>query len=226
MDSMFERNKAFYSDEEQRALKNGVVLQVGVGGIGGVTSELLVRSGLGTLILVDGDRFEVTNLNRQIGATQETLGEFKAIAMAKRLKTINPDANVVVVNEYLTEDWGEVIPTTEINISSVDLIIDGVDGMVEKTIVSNYAKKFKKTLVAGGINMYNYWVAVFDGTKGVRDLFPNPNYSKASVNQCILFMCSSMMAMFACNFLTKKLRGRNFAFRYKNSAKEITRMRV
>lgn len=226
MDMMFERNKDFYSEEEQNNLKNSTVLQFGVGGIGCVTAELLVRSGVGTLILVDGDSFEITNLNRQLGATQNTLGINKAVSMAERLKSINPNVNIIAIPQFLTKKWNNIIPTTDINIKEkVDIIIDATDGIANRILVSDYAKKCEKKLVSGRIHRYNYWVAVLDETKHIRNFIKNVPKLKPVVNQCILFMCSSMMALFVCNILTNKTNDINFVIRYNHKEKSMKKER-
>jgi molybdopterin/thiamine biosynthesis adenylyltransferase len=224
---MFERNKGFYSEEEQIKLKNSTVLQIGVGGIGCVTAELLVRSGVGTLILVDGDSFEVTNLNRQIGATQNTLGQNKAVAMSERLKSINPDVNIITVTQFLDKKWGKIIPTTNINVKEkIDIIIDATDGIVNKILVSDYARENGKKLVSGRIYKYSYWVAVLDDTKSVNDFTKNRLGLTPIVNQCTLFECSARMALFVCNSLIERLKDINFVLRYNNKTKTLNKERL
>ena len=70
------------------------VTVVGLGGVGGYVVEVLARSGVGTLTLIDGDKVEESNLNRQIAALRSTIGAYKAKALAERVKGINPHCKV------------------------------------------------------------------------------------------------------------------------------------
>lgn len=225
MESMFERNKDFYSEEEQTKLRNSVVLQFGVGGIGCITSEILVRSGVGTIILVDKDTFSISNLNRQIGATQETIGLSKVEVMAKRLKSINPNVSIIKVNEFLDESWKNIIPTTDIDIHSVDIVIDATGGVENKILVSDYAKKYNRKLVSGRVYKYNYWIAILHG-KTVDDFATNRQGLTPIVTQGVLFMCAGMMSKFICGILLNRIKGYNYLYRYKNNTLELSRTKI
>ena len=82
------------SEEEQEKFKNAKVTVIGCGGIGGLTIEMLARMGVGELVLVDEDAFDLSNLNRQTLSTHENLGQAKSEVAAKRVKEINPYVNV------------------------------------------------------------------------------------------------------------------------------------
>ncbi len=86
----WERNFPSLSAPEQLRLFRSAVLVAGLGGLGGFLAELLARVGVGRLLLADGDHFTPANLNRQLLATQETLGLSKAVVTARRLREINP----------------------------------------------------------------------------------------------------------------------------------------
>lgn len=224
MEDMFERNRSFYSEEEQEKLKNSVVLQFGVGGIGCITSEILVRSGVGTIILVDKDVFTISNLNRQIGATQETIGLSKVEVMAERLKSINPNVNVVKVNEFLDESWDNIIPTTNIDVHSIDIVIDATGGIENKILVSNYAKKYTRKLVSGRIYKYDYWVALLDG-KTINDFIKTRLGNSPIVTQSSLFMCAGMMSRFISDTILDRLKVYNCVYYY-TDGQEITSRRI
>lgn len=85
-----ERQRGLLSPQEQAAVARARVSVLGQGGVGGVAAELLARAGVGGLTICDGDRFEASNLNRQVGAASSTLGRAKAEVMAERLADINP----------------------------------------------------------------------------------------------------------------------------------------
>ena len=80
--------------EAQEKLRRAKVIVFGIGGVGGFAAEALVRAGVGTLAFVDGDCVDITNLNRQIIATHDTIGRPKAEVMRERAHRINPMANV------------------------------------------------------------------------------------------------------------------------------------
>ena len=82
-------------------IEHAHVLCAGLGGVGGIAAELLVRTGVGEMTIVDGDVIEDSNRNRQIIATTETAGMLKADAMAKRLMTLNPDLKLHVFPLFL-----------------------------------------------------------------------------------------------------------------------------
>lgn len=92
--SRYERNK--FSKKEQKKLKNAKVVIFGCGGLGGGAAESLVRIGVGKLLLVDFDVFEMSNLNRQMFSTSKNLGKLKAKVLKKELKLINPDTRIQI----------------------------------------------------------------------------------------------------------------------------------
>ncbi|MCM1367471.1 MAG: ThiF family adenylyltransferase [Roseburia sp.] len=104
MSKRFDRTIALLGEDKFRALKAADVLIVGLGGVGGAVVECLARSGIGSFMLVDGDVFEPTNLNRQILCTEATLGSHKTEAAKDRIAAIDPAARVSVVTEYVTAD--------------------------------------------------------------------------------------------------------------------------
>ncbi len=85
-------------------IKKQVVVVLGLGGVGGYAAESLARSGIGTLILVDYDIVDITNLNRQIIATKETIGKSKAACWQDRIKLINEDCQVKIIEDKITPD--------------------------------------------------------------------------------------------------------------------------
>lgn len=93
----WQRQRGLLSPREQEALAGARVSVLGQGGVGGVAAELLVRAGVGRVSICDGDRFEASNLNRQVGATRDSLGRDKAEVMAERLRAINPELDLRVL---------------------------------------------------------------------------------------------------------------------------------
>ena len=94
MEAPFDRNFPALTQQEQRQLWESHVCVVGCGGLGGYIIEYLARVGVGRLTVVDGDRFEPSNLNRQLLCTQPLLGSLKAEAAAARIRSIHPEITV------------------------------------------------------------------------------------------------------------------------------------
>lgn len=108
----------------------------GIGGVGGYVAEALARSGIGHLDLIDNDTVNITNINRQIIATHDTIGQLKTEAMKKRILSINPNAVINTFNVfYLPENSGQF------DFSEYDYIVDAVDTVTAKIEIIVNAKK-------------------------------------------------------------------------------------
>lgn len=127
MDNRFSRTELLLGEGAMAVLKASRVAVFGVGGVGGYAVEALVRSGIGQLDLIDSDRVCLSNLNRQIIASQDTLGEFKVDAAKRRALSINPECKVNTYKLfYLPETAGEF------DFTQYDYIIDAVDTVKAK----------------------------------------------------------------------------------------------
>lgn len=100
---MFQRLELLIG-EKRNVLKNIPILLVGIGGVGGYVLECLLRSGFERLTLVDPDCFDLSNINRQILATQDTIGKSKVEIAKERAFQINPNANITIIPKRLTKD--------------------------------------------------------------------------------------------------------------------------
>lgn len=116
------RNAGFLSAQEQVRLRDSAVFVCGVGGMGGAAAQSLVRAGLGRIALADPDRFEASNLNRQVFATTETIGREKTYATADALLKINPDLDVEIVGA----DWVEHLPAL---LTRCPVVVNGMDDL-------------------------------------------------------------------------------------------------
>lgn len=101
MANWLERTELIVGAEKIEKLKNAHVLIVGLGGIGSFAGEFIARAGVGTITLIDGDAFDITNKNRQLTALDSTIGRNKAVVLAERIKDINPDVKLNVVQEFV-----------------------------------------------------------------------------------------------------------------------------
>ena len=121
------RTRALLGEDGVNRLKNSHVAVFGLGGVGGHLSEALARAGVGELTVIDGDTVSPSNVNRQIIATQNTVGRPKAEVMAERILSINPECKVHPINLfYLPEN------ADEIDLSQFDFIADAVDTVAAK----------------------------------------------------------------------------------------------
>lgn len=125
----FEREKLLIGDKIE-VLKNKTILVLGLGGVGGYVVESLVRCGIGNLILVDYDKVDITNINRQIIATYSNIGRLKTECFKDRIADINKECNVTLINEFYGKDNRDILFNQKI-----DYIIDCCDSLDSKKIL-------------------------------------------------------------------------------------------
>lgn len=123
----FSRTELLLGREAMERLARAHVAVFGLGGVGGYAAEALVRSGIGALDLVDSDRVSLTNLNRQILATHETLGRYKADAARERVLAINPEAVVSARKVFYGPDTAGAFDFTQ-----YDYVVDAIDTVTGK----------------------------------------------------------------------------------------------
>ncbi len=123
----FSRTRMLIGNEGMERLKEAKVAVFGIGGVGGFVVEALARSGVGALDLIDNDKVSLTNLNRQIIATQETIGKYKTQVMKERILSINPKAVVETHECFYLPQTAE-----EFNFADYDYVVDAVDTVTAK----------------------------------------------------------------------------------------------
>ncbi len=124
----FSRNGLFWGEENQKLLSSKNVAVFGLGGVGGFCAEALARAGVGNLTIVDFDRVSESNINRQIIALHSTVGLKKTELFEKRLKDINPDINLKIVDDFYNED--ELV--IDFSCCRYDYVADAIDTMRSK----------------------------------------------------------------------------------------------
>ena len=130
------RTELLIGTEGLDKLKNSKVIVFGVGGVGSFTVEALTRAGVGELILVDNDTVCISNLNRQIHATYNTVDKVKVEVMKERILTINKNCNVITKEVFVTEDnIPEIIP------ADIDYVVDAIDTVSSKLALAEYCYK-------------------------------------------------------------------------------------
>ena len=122
MKEQFVRTALLLGERGVERLERARVAVFGIGGVGGYTVEALARSGVGHFLLVDSDRVALSNLNRQIIATLDTVGRYKTQVMKERILSINPDAEVET-----RECFFFFFDAEEFDFSGLDYVVDAVD---------------------------------------------------------------------------------------------------
>ena len=135
MEDMFSRTRMLLGDAAMDRLKRARVAVFGVGGVGGHVVEALTRSGVGALDLIDSDRVELSNLNRQIIATQGTLGMLKVDAARQRVLSINPDCQVQTHPIFFLPETADQFDFTQ-----YDYVVDAIDTVAGKLQLIEAAK--------------------------------------------------------------------------------------
>ena len=125
-----------YGVDGAARIRSAHVAVVGVGGVGSWAAEALARSGVGALTLIDLDHVAESNINRQVHALANTLGQAKVSAMAERIAQINPHCRVTGIEEFVVPDnWPGILP------DSVDAVIDACDQVKAKTAMAAWARR-------------------------------------------------------------------------------------
>ena len=134
----FSRACRLLGEDTMKRLADTRVIIFGVGGVGSWCAESLVRTGVGHLTIVDCDRVSVSNINRQLMATVETVGEVKVDALKKHLLTINPSAEITARAEVFTAETA-----ARFDLDSYDFIIDAIDSLKDKMLLIDSATRSK-----------------------------------------------------------------------------------
>lgn len=129
---IFSRNTLFWGETNQRNLQSKHVAVFGLGGVGGFCAEALARAGIGALTIVDFDKVSASNINRQLVALHSTVGQSKAKLFEARLKDINPQIKLNIVDDFYTDE----------DIENIDFAADAIDTMRSKiSLLENCIKK-------------------------------------------------------------------------------------
>lgn len=129
------RQEIFIGKKEQKKLEKSKVVIIGVGALGSLTSELLVRAGIGEIVLVDNDKIEIENLQRQHLYNEKDVGKYKVKVAKKELEKINSNIVVKVVVDMLNKD--------NLNVLESDLVLDCTDNFEARHLINNYCVKHK-----------------------------------------------------------------------------------
>lgn len=129
MDNIFTRNISLLGQENFEQIQNKKVAVIGLGGVGGYAVEALIRLGVQDIVICDKDTVDITNVNRQIIATNSSVGEKKTSAFLGRILSINPNCKVTEYYEFLDESNVDKI------ISGCDFVVDAIDSLESKIVI-------------------------------------------------------------------------------------------
>ena len=141
----YSRNMKTLSSQEQATLLKSRVGIVGLGGLGGGVTEILARIGIGSLILIDGDTFEDSNLNRQFFSTLNVISKLKTNSALRRVKQINSSIVVKTHSEYLNESNGIRL------LNQSDVIVDCLDNLKTRFALERIARRIGSPLVSAAV---------------------------------------------------------------------------
>lgn len=167
------RQMSIVTKSQQTRFKDAKIAVIGCGGIGGGAIEMLARMGIGELNLIDEDCFDFSNLNRQLMSSTTTLGLSKSEVSKERVRTINPYTKVTAYNERLTEENVEEV------IKDCDCVLDCLDNLYTRIILSRYTRKYDIPYIHGAIHGTMGQLSVFTNeTPSYEELFSLPSLGK------------------------------------------------
>ena len=171
-------------EKGQKKLKKSSVIVVGAGGLGSPTLLYLAAAGVGKIGIIDDDKVDITNLQRQVIHSTAAVGSLKVESAANRIRELNPEIEVIEHNIRI-----DVNNALEL-LSDWDVVIDGTDNFPTRYTINDACEILEKPWVFGSIHRFEGQVTVFnyDGGPNYRDLFPNapppelaPNCAEAGV---------------------------------------------
>ncbi|TDS58853.1 tRNA threonylcarbamoyladenosine dehydratase [Myroides indicus] len=138
-----ERAELLFKEEGLQKLKKAKVMVVGMGGVGSFAAEFLARAGVGSMTIVDGDTVDITNINRQLPALHSTIGKAKVQIVGDRLMDINPELNLVKIEEFISPERAHEIITEDF-----DYILDCIDSITPKVNLILAAKRKRVKVIS------------------------------------------------------------------------------
>jgi molybdopterin/thiamine biosynthesis adenylyltransferase len=168
------RQMSIVTRSEQERFKDAKITVIGCGGIGGETIEMLARMGIGELVLVDEDAYDLSNLNRQTLATITDLGLVKSEVAAEKVRQINPYVKTTTFNEHVDQTNIDKV------IGDSDIVIDALDNVLTRVIVSRKAKENGIPYIHGAIHGTLGQITVFlpNSEKTYEEMFNLPSVGK------------------------------------------------
>lgn len=162
------KNMNLLSAEENDRLRSFSVCVIGCGGLGGYIIELLGRLGIGSITAVDGDNFELSNLNRQLLSDESLIGKSKSLAAVQRMARVNSEVQVISKSCFLTEDNCDEL------ISGHNLVFDALDNMSSRRILESHCSSCNIPLIHGAIGgWYAQVCTIMPGDFAFQKIYPS-----------------------------------------------------
>jgi len=139
-----ERQVLLMGEDKVRVLQNSTIAIVGLGGVGAYAAEMLCRSGVGQLVILDSDTVGQSNKNRQLLALESTMGRMKADVMRERLEDINPSARISVIKDYLEPENVQTL----LGAYKIDFLVDAIDTLAPKLALIDHCVRSGIPLVS------------------------------------------------------------------------------
>jgi tRNA A37 threonylcarbamoyladenosine dehydratase len=144
-DTRFAGIKRLYGTAAFTLFRELHICVVGIGGVGSWAAEALARSGIGRITLIDYDEICLSNTNRQIHTLSDTVGRKKIEVMAERIRLINPDSEVICIDDFLTQENYQTLLS-----AGYDAVIDAIDSIKFKAMMIHYCKRQKLPVIVTG----------------------------------------------------------------------------
>ncbi len=198
MKERYARNIPALSETECACLLSKKIAVIGCGGLGGHLVELMARIGVKELVVVDGDSFDISNLNRQLLSETEVIGVSKADTAADRIRRINPDIQVSVYQTMLTAENADSL------ISGCDAVLDGLDNISSRKILKQACNKAGIPYIYGAISGWVAQAAISMPDDNLIELI-YPEHTQIRDKSALSFtpaLCASMQVSLCVKLLT------------------------
>ena len=170
---MLKRQMPLVEKAEQKKFKNARITVIGCGGLGGMAIEMLARLGVGELVVVDEDVFDLSNLNRQLLSTCKSIGQPKSEAATERVRQINPYVKVTPYNEHVSQENIDKL------IKDSNVVIDCLDNVLTRVIATRRAREYRIPFIHGAIHGSLGQVSTFlSNTPSYEEMFNLPSLNK------------------------------------------------
>jgi len=165
----YARNRKTLAFSDQIRLLDSAVCVVGLGGLGGQVAEMLARMGIGALRLIDGDRFEESNLNRQLFCTEASVSDPKATCAARRITEVNSSVSVTARAAYVDGSNGVDF------LENVDVVVDCLDDITVRFILEQGARHHDVPLVSAAVaGTSGHVTTIYPGDEGLKLIYGEP----------------------------------------------------
>ena len=198
MKERYARNIPALSETECACLLSKKIAVIGCGGLGGHLAELMTRIGCGEIVLIDGDVFEPTNLNRQLLSDQTCIGCSKSAIAAERLRRINSEVKISHHDVYLTEENADTL------LSGADAVLDGLDSIAARKIVKRACSRAGIPYIYGAIAGWVSQAAISMPEDNLIELL-YPEHTLISDKSALSFtpaLCAAMQTALCVKLLT------------------------